>query len=354
MKWKSGDQTISWFKDRAEENTLSLEEAYQRKPVWGRKERCSLIESILMNCPIPEIFVHRRTSPQGDSTYAVVDGQQRIRTILKFVGLDDTDPDDNNFALDQLEEDSDWFGKSYETLASDIKESFWEYSLSVRTILSKDPREIRDMFVRLNRFQLPLKGQELRNARFTGAFGQLATELANDNFFAQQGIVTPALIRRMGDIELVSELLAGAMYGPQEGSRAKIDQLYKDFEVYEDEIPGQAQVKANYEKTLRIWREALPRTADRWKNKHDFYSLFVASAHFVRNGYEFRDSKHQLGKRLDRFAGLVDRYIEDDTASIPAGPKAYARAVQKGPSSKARRAVRHQVLLKLLKSFFRR
>ena len=308
MKWNSSDQTISWFKDRAEEDTLSLEEAYQRKPVWGRKERCYLIESILMNCPIPEIFVHRRTFPQGDSTYGVVDGQQRIRTILKFVGLDDTNPEDNNFALDLLEEDSEWFGKSYQTLASDIKECFWEYSLSVRTILTKDSGEIRDMFVRLNRFQLPLKGQELRNARFTGAFGKLATELANDNFFAQQGIVTPALIRRMGDIEFVSELLAGAMYGPQEGSRAKIDELYRDFEVYSAEIPGQAQVKANYEKTLGIWRELLPRIADRWKNKHDFYSLFVASAHFVRNGYEFRDSKRQLEKRLDRFAGAVDKY----------------------------------------------
>jgi hypothetical protein len=354
MKWKASDQTISWFKDRAEEDTLSLEEAYQRKPVWGRKERCYLIESILMNCPIPEIFVHRRTTADGDSTYGVVDGQQRIRTILKFAGLDDTDAEDNNFELDQLDEESDWFGKSYRSLTDNDKEGFWEYSLSVRTIVTKDVSEIRDMFVRLNRFQLPLKGQELRNARFTGAFGKLATELANDNFFAQQGIVTPALIRRMGDIELVSELVAGCMYGPQEGSRSKIDQLYRDFEIYNTEIPGQAQVRANYEKTLNIWRDVLPAMADRWRNKHDFYSLFVASGHFVRSGYEFRNPKNQLKTRLDRFAASVDKYIEDEKARIAAAPKSYARAVQKGPSSKARRAVRHQILLKLLKPFFRR
>jgi hypothetical protein len=353
MKWKTSDQTISWFKDRAEENTLSLEESYQRKPVWKRKERCYLIESILMNCPIPEIFVHRKTSAKGDSTYGVVDGQQRIRTLLKFVGLDDTDDEDNNFVLDQLDEDSFWFGKSYEKLSDDEKEAFWEYSLSVRTILTKDSREIRDMFVRLNRFQLPLKGQELRNARFTGAFGRIATELANDNFFAKQGIVTPALIRRMGDIELVGELLAGVMYGPQEGSRAKIDQLYRDFEEYEDEIPGQAHATETYKKTLALWRDRLGELAGRWRNKHDFYSLFVATAHFVRDGYELRDPKKQLIGKLNTFAKAVDRYIEDEKARIKTEPKAYARAVQKGPSSKARRAVRHQQLLKLLKTFFK-
>jgi hypothetical protein len=354
MKWTSAPATISWFKDRAEERSLSLEEDYQRKPVWKLKERCYLIESILMNGPIPEIFVHRRTSAAGKSAYAVVDGQQRIRSILKFVGLDDTDDEDNNFDLTELDNESDWYGKSFESLSDSEKEDFWEYSLGVRTLITKDPHEIREMFVRLNRFQLPLKGQELRRAWFTGAFGKLATFLADDNFFAQQEVVTPALIRRMGDVELVSELLAGCMYGPQEGSRSKIDQLYKDLEVYDVEIPGQAQTKSVYLKSLGILRDVLPQLVPRWRNKHDFYSLFVAIAHFIREGFEWSDPKRAAVKNLDRFAESVSRYIEDDKAHVSASAKTYARAVQKGPSSKARRAVRHQQLIQLLRPYFKR
>jgi len=354
MKWSSENATISWFKDRAEERLLSLEEDYQRKPVWKLKERCYLIESILMNSPIPEIFVHRKTSAAGKSAHAVVDGQQRIRSILKFLGLDDSDPEDNNFALTELEPESDWYGKTFESLSDGEKEAFWDYDLGVRILTTKDPQEVREMFVRLNRFQLPLKGQELRRAWFTGAFGKLATFLADDNFFAQQGIVTPALIRRMGDVELVSELLAGCMYGPQEGSRAKIDQLYKDLEVYDVEIPGQAQTKAVYLQTLGILRDMLPKLVPRWRNKHDFYSLFVAIAYFVRDGCEWSDRKGAALKNLDRFAESVSRYIEDDKTRISAAAKSYARAVQKGPSSKARRAVRHQQIIQLLRPYFKK
>src|SRR6202022_448102 len=96
------------------------------------------------------------------------------------------------FSLVRLTKESLWFGKSFAQLPDDAKELFWDYSLSVRMLLSKDAQEIRDMFVRLNRFQMPLKGQELRHAWFTGAFGKLATFYADDNFFAQNEIVTPA------------------------------------------------------------------------------------------------------------------------------------------------------------------
>lgn len=356
MRWHSTDQNIAWFKDRAEEGSLKIAPPYQRRPVWRLKERVYLIESILMDYPIPEIYVHRVTSPRGKTTYSVVDGQQRIRTVLKFLGLDKEDKEDNGFALSTLDDASQWHGTSFEQLTDEQKEQFYSYQLGVRFVDTKDDAEVRDMFVRLNRYLAALKGQELRNAWFTGAFIQLSTRLADDEpYFAEGGIVTAGTIRRMGDVELVSELLAGCLYGPQDGSRSKIDELYRQFEEYEDEIPNQAQVLTRYQETLQTIKGIFPSVKDsrRWSNRHDFYSLFVAIAHFLREGKVFSGSKAKLRADLEAFAANVDRYIEDEGARVSPAVKNYARAVQKGPSAKARRGVRHQELLAMLGGYFR-
>ena len=81
MKFNPSQQTIGWFKDRYQETTLTIKPPYQRKPVWTARQKCYLIESILMDLPIPEIHIHQRVSPDGKTSYAIVDGQQRVRTI---------------------------------------------------------------------------------------------------------------------------------------------------------------------------------------------------------------------------------------------------------------------------------
>jgi len=357
MRWEPSVEPVSWFKDRAlEEGALSLSPPYQRRPVWRLKERCHLIESILMNCPIPEIYVHRTTTAKGKTTYAVVDGQQRIRSVLKFLGVDKTDAEDNAFALTKLETGSEWYGLAFEDLSEEQKEGFWSYAFSVRYLITKDEHEVRDMFTRLNRYSVALSGQEIRNALFIGPFVELSNNLADDNYLAQQGIVTPSTIRRMGDVELVSELLIGCMYGPQDGSREKIDGFYEEFEEYEHQIPGQAPLKTRYQKVLALIREIIPDLAPaRWSNKHDFYSLFVAVGHNLREGCEFRGDARKLRARLERLADYVGMFIENPKRSgMPAYAVQYASAVQKGPSSKARRGARHQVLLSLLKPFFKK
>lgn len=353
MKWQSGTQCVSWFKDRAVEGSLSLAEPYQRRPVWRLKEKCYLIESILMGCPIPEIYVHTSTTPSGETSYSVVDGQQRIRAILQFLGLDDQPEHDNAFSLTRLQRTSAWYEMSFNDLDDGVKQGFYEYGLSVRYLMTRDEREVRDMFMRLNRFSVPLKAQELRNAMYTGPFVRMSTTLADDSYFAKQGIVTPWMIRRMGDIELVSELLLGVIYGPQDGSPNAINRFYDSFEQYEDAIPDEAKTREQFEQVLGIVRRIFPKLgATRWSNKHDFYSLFVALAHYVRESYRFTGSVRSLRDVLLKFAGKVKSHIQNERARVPTSAVRYARAVQKGPSSKTRRGVRHQVLLKLLGRYF--
>lgn len=355
MDFNSSEETIGWFRDRYREGNLKIKPPYQRKPVWAARQKCSLVESILLKLPVPEIYVQRSTTPLGKTTYAIVDGQQRIRTVLQFVGSE-TDPDQvgyNKFVLDKLPSLSQLRNKSFMDLSDDEKSALYGYKFAVRYLNTASDGELRDMFERLNRFLTPLKPQELRNARFTGPFVQLTLKLADREYWAENRIVTAATIRRMGDVEFVSELVIGTLHGPQGGSAADIDAYYSQYEDYEDEFPGQKDAEFLFEKTFQTLRNLLPGIKEtRWSNKTDFYSLFVALAFLLRSRKVRTPGLKAARNTILRLAEEVDARLADEHARVPREAIAYARAVEKGANDKARRAQRHTVITRLLGQCF--
>jgi hypothetical protein len=355
MDFNSSEETISWFRDRYREGTLRIKPPYQRKPVWAARQKCSLVESILLGLPVPEIYVQRSTTPQGETTYAIVDGQQRIRTVLQFVGSE-SDPDQmehNKFVLDRLPAASPLLNKSFEDLMDEEKSAFYGYKFAVRYLNTGSESDLRDMFERLNRFLTPLKPQELRNARFTGPFVELTLKLADREYWAENRIVTAATIRRMGDVEFVSELVIGTIHGPQGGSPADIDAYYSQYEDYDGEFPGQKDAELLFEETFRAVQTLLPSIKEtRWSNKTDFYTLFVALASLLRNR-KLRASKVAAARKaLVKLGDEVYARLADEHARVSGDAVAYARAVEKGANDKARRAQRHIVVRGLLESYF--
>ena len=63
---------------------LNLEPPYQRKSVWTLKDRKFFLDTIFRNYPCPAVFIHKVTDEEGKTTYNVVDGKQRLQTILMF------------------------------------------------------------------------------------------------------------------------------------------------------------------------------------------------------------------------------------------------------------------------------
>src|SRR3989442_14733393 len=114
MKFSSSAESTTWFRDRYLEGSLSIKPPFQRKPVWGPKQKCYLIESILLELPIPEVYVQRETTPEGKTHYCIVDGQQRMRTVLQFIGaeIDPREAEHNKFSLDHLNAESTWYAKT--------------------------------------------------------------------------------------------------------------------------------------------------------------------------------------------------------------------------------------------------
>ncbi len=356
MDFNSSVQAISWFRDIYREGNLEIKPPFQRKPVWAIRQKCYLIESILMNLPVPEIYIQQTTTAEGKTTYAIVDGQQRIRTVLQFIGSEN-DPQEqeyNKFVLDKIDPNSPWRNITFAELPDEKKKAFYGYKFAVRYLNTENGDEVRDMFRRLNKFLTPLKPQELRNAMFSGPFVELVLKLSNDEYWSENRIVGPAAIRRMGDVEFVSELLIGTMHGPQGGNAKTLDDYYKQYEDYEDEFPGQPRAERLFNRTLEKIQIILPNIKEcRWGNKTDFYTLFVSIAALLRSK-QIPSARHNaLKKALLQFAKDIDERLGDDSAQVSDHAVKYVRAVEKGANDKKRRADRQAAFIDITGHYFK-
>jgi len=359
MKNLASPQSIAWFQDHYRNGRLVIRPPFQRKPVWLAKQRCALIESILMDIPIPEVYVQVTVADDGEEEFGVVDGQQRLRSILQFVGLERTEDQEgennNNFSLEKLPETSNYKDKTFADIIGPARKSFFQYQICVRFLYTEDPSEIEGVFKRLNKYTMPLKPQELRNATFHGPFAKLSEKLADDEYWAVNRIISPAAIRRMFDIEMMSDLLIGLLHGPQGGSAKVIDEYYEQYEQFEDEFPEENRIKRLFSMTLDLIKILFNDIADvpRWGNRADYYSLFVAFGNLLSTYVLPPKNEKQLRECLLNFAEEIDQHLQDPSANTGEPSSKYARAIEKGSNDKARRVDRHEVIVDLIKPFLK-
>ena len=103
ITYESDPKTIQDLKNLYEKGLLNLEPGFQRDSVWSKSDRAKLIDSILRNFPLPSIFLYKREQ-DGQYIYDVIDGKQRIESILMFMG----DIRGNKFSTNiQISEDSE-------------------------------------------------------------------------------------------------------------------------------------------------------------------------------------------------------------------------------------------------------
>jgi hypothetical protein len=173
--------------------------------------------------------------------------------------------------------------------------------------------------------------------------------LADDDYWVLNSIVTPAAIRRMADIEMISDLLIGLLHGPQGGSAKIIDQYYEQYEQFDDEFPEQNRVKRTFDKTKGTIERLFPKIAEtRWGNRADYYSLFMAIGHLLAKQNVRTKVYKSLREKLLGFADEVDQRLEKPNAKTSDEARNYARAIEKGSNDKARRADRHDALLTII------
>ncbi len=324
--------------------------------MWTGRQKCSLIESVLLHLPVPEIFIQQTVKSTEEVEYGIVDGQQRIRAIIQFIGAESTpgEVEFNKFVLDKLTAESKWYNMTFADLSDEDKKAFYGYKFAVRYLNDFTDAEIRDMFRRLNRFLTPLNSQELRNATFEGPFMKLSLHLAEDEYWSENKIVSPRMIRRMTDVEFVSEMLFGVLHGPQGGNSPVIDSYYAMYEDFDEEFPEQRKAEHLFGEAMECIKRLLPDIkGNRWSNRSDFYSLIVVLAQLLR-AHELPSGKMaQLRAALLDFAGEVDRRLTDEHAKVDREVVEYVAAVQKGPNTKQRRGKRHEILASLIQAYLK-
>lgn len=190
---------------------LDLAPFYQRRDRWTDDRKSLLIESFIMNIPVPPVFLYEKEFNQ----YEVMDGQQRISAIRDFY--------DDQFALTGLEYWPELEGRTYSSLPDKIRAGVDRRSLSSIVLLKEsatDDKEVslirRVVFDRLNRGGVRLERQEIRNALFASPFNSLLHELARNETFRRAWRIpsdeTSArrslLYQKMGDLEVVLRFFA--------------------------------------------------------------------------------------------------------------------------------------------------
>lgn len=266
-KWRASTHAISDIRDWNRQGILILQPDYQRKEVWGDAAKMMLVDSILTGIPMPKIFVSSAIK-DGKTVRTVIDGQQRITTILAFLadGFSLTAPYSGEFA-----------GKLFSQLPSDVQEDVLSYEIDFNEAKGLSDEELREVYSRINKYFVALNKQELRRADYPGDFLEVADDLANLEFFDDCGIFTATARRRSLDVEYVSELLAGLLMGITDRKDA-IDVCCKEYRRWEHEAKRSifnefAGVISDIE---QIFSAGAPIRKTRWKQKADFYSLFFA------------------------------------------------------------------------------
>lgn len=263
MKAIASNQTITWFHQRFKENSLELSPDFQRNPVWQQPQKDYLIETILLQLPVPEIYMVNRITPTGESTYVIVDGQQRLRTILEFVNLE--------LELRQTPLNHPTIRK-FSDLSDEEKQKFWRYPVVVRDLEDSSDEEVRNLFQRLNKYAFVLNEQELRNARFKGDFLKTVERLGEHPFWGISGLFSANDIRRMLDLEYIGILLS-TLIGGIYHRKDRLDEFYVMYEPGFDEANHYIE---RFESTLEVIEAIFPNIRKlRWGNKSDFFTLFL-------------------------------------------------------------------------------
>lgn len=222
------NQDISWFLDLERSKQLDLDPPYQRRSVWTPKDRKFFLDTIFRGYPSPAIYLNKEMSKNGEAVYHVVDGKQRLETILMFshgkikIG--------NEFGDNRLD------GKKWGQISDDLKKEFWNYIIPVEMINFTDVKLVTEVFDRLNRNSRKLTRQELRHAKFDGWFANFAEEEITNSAWKIIGLVKSREDKRMDDVQRLSELLLLILERKIMGvDQDALDDLYAKYDDLEDE-----------------------------------------------------------------------------------------------------------------------
>lgn len=335
------DYNLESLSQLVSNKTINLSPNYQRRFRWDDIRKSKLIESFLMNVPVPPIFLNE----DKYGKYSVIDGKQRLSAINEFMtgklvltGLE-IFSDINNMSLHELPVEFQNVIKTRSTLRSII-------------ILRQSDTDVKfEVFQRLNTGGISLNAQEIRNSTYPGPLNDLILELSeNKDFHQMLGIKNKAkssIYQEMKDAELILRYLTfrgnwenysgglkrnldNFMVNNQNMNKLKLKEAKKDF------IDTLNIVKVCFgEGSFKRW---LPEN-NRWKNMvsvpiydaqifacsgytieqvvnhseailEDYKNLFIEDREFIKAIESSTGKVSSFLYRINAVKEVIDKYVE--------------------------------------------
>lgn len=294
----SNKKISALYKD-IKRNNLILQPDFQRRFVWNNKHKEKFIDTILEGYPVPEIYIAQRGIDIDtiESEEVVVDGQQRLHTIIEYID----EP-----------EGSKVFGnivKKYKELSTDEKEDFLNYTLLIRDLGDISADCIKETFKRINSTQYALNSIELHNAIYDGEFIATAKEILEKIDVAKLPFFSDSKISRMDDLLFILLIMSTI----QEGGYFVGDKYVEKYiSEYNEEYPERNTIKKRiidvftFINGLALSRDSL------WMRKSCYFTLFIES---YKAFEELRKKKDIFKQRLEELEKTVETEKNKDADS---------------------------------------
>lgn len=183
------DTSLSDLQRRFEAGRIDVTPDYQRFFVWDHERQSRLIESLLLGIPVPDLFM--AYDAEGQDAWEVVDGVQRVTSIIGFLDPENKQLDDDvreklTRKLTGLKKLTKLNGKSYEQLDQRVKNFLDDRFLKIVLLNDKSQSSVKyELFERLNTGGIILEDQEIRNVVYRGSFTEMLHKLAASEKFSQ-------------------------------------------------------------------------------------------------------------------------------------------------------------------------
>ena len=269
-------------------NYMETRPFYQRRDRWDAQKQSRLIESFLMNIPVPPLILYETSY----NSYQVMDGQQRITAIENFYN--------NKLKLTGLDIWPELEGRTYESLPAKIKDGINRRAISTIVVITESLSDTEEalslkqlVFERLNTGGVSLSRQEIRNCIYSGKFNELLLKLSENTIFAKawdipiddkEELKENGFYKKMEDVELILRFFALRDTDQYTGNLSKYldnymmkkslnfsDENIQEFErvfnqtielvsnIYQDQLfkPFDSKTKTHKSKAYKVYYDAV-------------------------------------------------------------------------------------------------
>ena len=275
--------------------TLNLSPWYQRRSVWSPPQRAYLMNTIFEKKPVPSVYIRQQIDIETErSIKEVVDGQQRIRTIISYRA--------DEFAAKHPAHKG---RVKYSDLTAPQKSSLLSTALSVGYLIGATDQDVIEIFGRINSVAKTLNPMEKLNALYSGEFKQfcLNQAVARLPFWRSTDIFTANEISRMQEVQFVSDLAINFIEGLIDYNPSKIKRYYKENdETFAQEDDIEKRLEAVFQRLASLPAEDFSDTI--FRSAQVAFSLMVVLDR-MRNTMPSTEKIHDVIRSVDAQASAA-------------------------------------------------